>query len=413
MNTALTQALPAGHDLPDSPLAPAVARRWVSRLLASRGLPPDGDTAAVVVQLTSELVTNAVLHAAPWETGRRPLSIRVVTGGGEVRVEVHDPDPVPPVLREPDWVAENGRGLFLVDAQADRWGAETHPGGRGKHVWFSVTVRDDEAPETPLPPDRGEDPMPVPVALPHDVHGSGPHKVIVLHGWFGDRTAFRPLHPYLDGDAFSYAFPDYRGYGDARDLAGEHTLAEISADVLALADKLGWETFSLVGHSMGGTAMQRVMLDAPGRVRRLVGISPVPASGVPFDAEGWALFSGAAEQPGNRRAIIDFTTGSRLPARWLDAMVARSVGNSEVAAFRAYLDAWALTDYHEEVVGNPTPVLVLAGGHDPALSPDVMRDTWLQWYPNAELEVLADAGHYAPDETPLALVGLMERFLAR
>ncbi|MCO6010383.1 alpha/beta hydrolase [Actinoallomurus purpureus] len=250
------------------------------------------------------------------------------------------------------------------------------------------------------------------VALPHDLCGSGPHRVIALHGWFGDRDAFRKIRPYLDGEAFTYAFPDYRGYGAARDLTGEYTLKEIAGDVIALADRLGWEEFSLVGHSMGGTVIQRVMLDAPGRVRRLVGVSPVPASGVPFDEQGWALFSGAADDPGKRRAILDFTTGSRLPASWLEEMVAYSLRNSTVPAFRAYLDAWVRTDFHEEVAGDPTPVLVIAGEHDPALSAEVMRNTWLRWYPNAELTVFHDAGHYAMDETPLALVSAIERFLA-
>ncbi|GAB3980696.1 alpha/beta hydrolase [Actinoallomurus acanthiterrae] len=250
------------------------------------------------------------------------------------------------------------------------------------------------------------------VALPHDLCGSGPHHVIALHGWFGDRGAFRRVRPYLNEEAFTYAFPDYRGYGEARDLTGDYTLAEIAGDVIALADRLGWEEFSLLGHSMGGAVMQRVMLDAPGRVRRLVGVSPVPASGVPFDEQGWALFSGAADEPGNRRAIIDLTTGSRLPAAWLEEMVAASLANSTVPAFRAYLAAWARTDFHAEVVGDPTPVLVIAGGHDPAMSADLMRGTWLEWYPNAELTVFSDAGHYATDETPLALVSAVERFLA-
>ncbi|WP_214409750.1 alpha/beta fold hydrolase [Sphaerisporangium fuscum] len=250
------------------------------------------------------------------------------------------------------------------------------------------------------------------VVLPHDVTGSGPHRVIALHGWFGDRNAFAGIRPYLDGDTFTYAFPDYRGYGEARDIAGEYTVAETAGDVIALADKLGWETFSLVGHSMGGKVMQRVMLDAPGRVSRLVGVSPVPAAEVPFDEQGWALFSGAADEPGNRRAIIDLTTGNRLPARWLDEMVENSLRVSTVEAFRAYLDAWARTDFHTEVEGDATPALVIAGAHDPALSADVMRATWLQWYPNAELVTFPDAGHYAMDETPLALVSAVERFLA-
>jgi pimeloyl-ACP methyl ester carboxylesterase len=68
---------------------------------------------------------------------------------------------------------------------------------------------------------------------------------------------------------------------------------------------LGWDRFSVVGHSMGGSATQRVLADAPDRVERLIGISPVPAGGVPFDEQGWALFSGAAANPANRAAIID------------------------------------------------------------------------------------------------------------
>jgi pimeloyl-ACP methyl ester carboxylesterase len=37
----------------------------------------------------------------------------------------------------------------------------------------------------------------------------------------------------------------------------------------------------------------------------------------------------------------------------------------------------------------------------------------MQWYPNTELEVLRDAGHYAPEEAPEALAAVVERFLGR
>lgn len=249
--------------------------------------------------------------------------------------------------------------------------------------------------------------------LPHDPVGSGPHKVMVLHGWLGDRTSFGPIRPYLDTGTFTYAFVDYRGYGEARDTAGEFTVAEAAQDVLDTADALGWDRFSLIGHSMGGMVAQHVLIAASERIEALVGISPVPASGVPFDEQSRQLFSGAAEAPEQRRTILDLTTGNRLPAAWLDAMVDRSVGRTDKTAFRRYLDSWSGTDVHEQVEGFATPVLVLAGAHDPALSPEVMKDTWLQWYPRAELEVLTDAGHYAADEVPLALVSRCEGFLRR
>lgn len=245
------------------------------------------------------------------------------------------------------------------------------------------------------------------------VVGSGEHHVIALHGWFGSARGWGSLPDYLDKSAFSYVFPDLRGYGSRRDEAGEFTMAEAGADALALADELGWDQFSLVGHSMSGKAIQHVLLDAPDRVRRLVALNPVPATGVPFDDDGWALFSGAAEARANRAAIIDMSTGSRLSPTFIDHIVQHSVDNSSQQAFGSYLESWARHDFSDRVRGNPAPVKVIVGEHDPALSADVMRQTWLAFYPNAELEVLPNAGHYPMLETPAALATVIEEFLRR
>ena len=137
----------------------------------------------------------------------------------------------------------------------------------------------------------------------------------------------------------------------------------------------------------------------------------MPASGVPFDEQGWGLFSGAADAPANRCAIIDFTTGNRLTGVWLDAMVANSLRVSTRDAFAAYLDSWAKGDFHARIAGNPVPVQLLVGEHDPALGAATMEQTWLKWYPNAKLATLDNAGHYPADETPIALATAIESFL--
>jgi pimeloyl-ACP methyl ester carboxylesterase len=247
----------------------------------------------------------------------------------------------------------------------------------------------------------------------HYLLGTGDRRVIALHGWLGDHRAYENVWAWLDQRSFRFAFMDYRGYGGAKGQAGQYTMDEIAADVLGLAGQLGWQRFSLVGHSMGGMAIQRVLVEAPERVERLVGINPVPASGVPFDEQSWALFEGAAATPANRRAIIDLTTGSRLTGVWLDHMTARSVECSDEAAVAGYLNAWAKTDFHDRVEGNPVPAKVIVGEHDPALSADVMRQTWMAWYPNAELEVMANSGHYPMDEVPVALATSIQGFLAK
>jgi len=43
----------------------------------------------------------------------------------------------------------------------------------------------------------------------------------------------------------------------------------------------------------------------------------------------------------------------------------------------------------------------------------VMKATFLAWYPNAELEVMQNAGHYPMDETPVALATSIENFLRK
>ena len=151
---------------------------------------------------------------------------------------------------------------------------------------------------------------------------------------------------------------------------------------------------------MGGKFIQKVAVDAPGNVRRMVALTPVPAGAVPFDEQGWGLFSGAAESLGNRRAIIDFTTGSRLSAAWLDHMAAASWANCTKAAFAGYLLAWAKADFHEAVTGSEIPIKVIVGQHDGAITADAMKATYLTWHKRAELEVMPNAGHYPMNETP-------------
>lgn len=249
------------------------------------------------------------------------------------------------------------------------------------------------------------------MTIGHEIIGEGAHKVLALHGWFGDHTTFRPLSDALSPKEFTYAAIAYRGYGLSRQMKGQYTMAEIAKDALLLADELGWSSFSLVGHSMGGMAVQRILADAPKRVRKIVAITPVPASGVPFDDAGWGLFSGAAESLDNRRAILDFTTGSRLSKTWIDGMARYSDETASREAFAAYLLAWAKTDFHAEIQGNPVPIKVIAGANDPALSAEVMKATYLAYYPNAVLEVMPNAGHYPMNETPVALATSIESFL--
>ena len=243
--------------------------------------------------------------------------------------------------------------------------------------------------------------------------GHGPHAVIVLHGWFGDAHAFGPMEAALDGGAFSYVFMDNRGYGGMRGAHGSYSMDEVARDALALADALGFATFSVVGHSMGGMALERLALLAPLRLRKLVAVAPVPSCGMALDGAARQLFLDASGNVQARRAIINRSTGERLPAAWLDWKAQYSWESSDQAAFAAYFLAWSGTDFSEEIKAARVtlPLLALVGEHDPRFDTALMRRTYLAWYPQARLEVLGNAGHYPMNETPLALVASIEAFL--
>jgi pimeloyl-ACP methyl ester carboxylesterase len=243
------------------------------------------------------------------------------------------------------------------------------------------------------------------------VVGDGPIRVLALHGWFGSAAAWASFADLVDTEQFSYAFMDCRGYGTRKHELGSFSMDEIAHDAIQAADALGWEHFDLMGHSMGGKAIQRVLLKVPERVGRLVAITPVPACGVSFDASTRALFESAAANPEARQGIIAHSVGGRLSASWVRRMARHSLENSTEKAFAGYLRAWADDDFADETLHHPATIKVIVGRHDPSITEALMRSTYLASYPQADLEIMENAGHYPMDEIPVALVTSVERFL--
>ena len=115
--------------------------------------------------------------------------------------------------------------------------------------------------------------------------GHGPHHVIVVHGWFGSASAWEPFAHVVDGERFTYAFLDCRGYGDRKAHPGPFTMEAIAEDVIALADALGWSQFHLMGHSMGGKISMLLALRHPELVERLLDVKLLSTLSTPTPME--------------------------------------------------------------------------------------------------------------------------------
>ncbi|MFB7786454.1 SpoIIE family protein phosphatase [Streptomyces vinaceus] len=114
--------------------APGRARRFARRALTRWGLEELQDSLELLV---SEVVTNAVRYA------ERPVTLRLLRTD-VLRCEVGDDSPQLPRQRRARETDEGGRGLFLVNRMARRWGATRL--SSGKVVWFELPL--------PGPPDR-------------------------------------------------------------------------------------------------------------------------------------------------------------------------------------------------------------------------------------------------------------------
>lgn len=243
--------------------------------------------------------------------------------------------------------------------------------------------------------------------------GDGPHGVIVLHGWFGDHSIWEPTYPFLDNSRFTYAFMDYRGYGASRGISGQHNIEEIAADAVELADNLGWAQFSIVGHSMGGMVAQRIALDAPARVTAIVGVAPVPATGVRLPEEADQLFTNAAHDDEAGHVLLAMSLGSKLAPTASHYIMKKTRDTTEVDAFRDYGFAFRRTDFSQEARSIRSPMLVLFGEEDQALPEDMIRSVYPDLYPHVEIEAIPNSGHYPMIETPPYLITRIENFLRR
>ncbi|MFI9253271.1 ATP-binding protein [Streptomyces sp. NPDC053069] len=106
-----------------TPRGARLARHLTLAQLDTWGIPHGTETAEAVTLIVAELAANAVTHG---RVPGRDFELRLFLRAGGIRVEVTDTraerrPPAPGQVPDPTPLAEAGRGLWLVDAVADRW----------------------------------------------------------------------------------------------------------------------------------------------------------------------------------------------------------------------------------------------------------------------------------------------------
>ncbi len=254
-------------------------------------------------------------------------------------------------------------------------------------------------------------------------------RVIALHGWLDNAASFVPLAPHLPG--VQLVAPDLPGHGASAHLApgAEYTSGVAVNAVLDIADALGWETFSLLGHSMGAGIASLVAASVPERVQRLVVIEALGglAETVERTADRWREAIAAARALSNKklRVFSDLATPvrARMQANQLSEPAARLLverGVRLVEGGYVWSSDQRLTlptpqrlsepQLARLVAGIACPTTVVFADPPQAYFPEPLRTQRAQLLPDGRLHVIAGT-HHLHMEDPVSVADVIGEFL--
>ena len=202
---------------------------------------------------------------------------------------------------------------------------------------------------------------------------------------------------------------DARGAGDSDHSADGYTVEQMARDVLAVADAAGLETFTYVGHSMGGVIGFELGLEHAARLEKLVLVCPGPADGmqVPADAREQSRRQWTHRDRDamirDRNAMIARYSAMADTARGVDRALSVSPGH-----FDGCFAAVCSSRRGDRLAEIRTPTLVVAGAADALLHANLHDFVRLR---HATLHVFSRVGHALPREVPEALADVLADFV--
>lgn len=246
----------------------------------------------------------------------------------------------------------------------------------------------------------------------------GAPRVLALHGWLDNAASFMPLAPYLD-DVDLVAI-DLPGHGRSAHLppGADYSFAGALHSVLDAADALGWDTFALLGHSMGAGIGSLIAAGCPQRIERgvfieaLGALAEVPERTVKRMREAVAA---TRALPGKRLRVfpdVEPAIRARMQANELSEPVARLLverGVVEVDGGYVWSSDPRLTlptmtrmtesQIRDLVQGIECPARAIFADPAQPYLPDALRRERVALMPQGELVVLP-GGHHIHMEQP-------------
>jgi len=237
--------------------------------------------------------------------------------------------------------------------------------------------------------------------------------IVFLHAYVDSWFTFSRMLPLLSAEDHAFA-PDQRGHGDSDKPQCCYTADDFTADVDAFMVAAEIEEATLVGDSSSGMIAQRVAIDYPQRVSRLVlmGSPPTLANNEAVMKAGEEMLAGLEDpiSPEFVREFQESTIHHPVPEEFLLTVISQSL-KVPAHVWRDYWEGVVLTVDDTSRLGEiEVPTLILWGEHD-AFSHREEQERRAAAIPDATLKVYADTGHAVAWERPEWVVRDLEAFM--
>jgi pimeloyl-ACP methyl ester carboxylesterase len=258
--------------------------------------------------------------------------------------------------------------------------------------------------------------------------GSGP-ALLLLHGIGDSSLSWVPLMRPL-AERYTVIAPDLLGHGASDKPRADYSVAAYANGMRDLLDVLGFDSATVVGHSLGGGVAAQLTYQHPTRVDRLV---LVASGGVAHEVN---LFLRLASTPVSdvflpllklppvklaavagiellRRSGTDLGRDAEELNRVLDRLPDVAARGAFHRTLRSVVD-WrgqVVTMLDRSYLAEAMPVLLVWGAHDaviPVHHAHVAHDAM----PGSRLEIFPEAGHFPHHQDPERFVDVLERFIA-
>ena len=205
---------------------------------------------------------------------------------------------------------------------------------------------------------------------------------------------------------------DKRGHGLSEEPPGPYRIETLADDAAALIRHLRLGPVVFVGLSIGGLIGQSLALRHPDLLAGLVISNSAARIGHP---QMWGDRIAAIRRDGLAsiaRPTMERWFSPAFRAEGRDAPWSRMLARQPAEGYIACCQAIADADLRADAARLTLPVQLIAGGHDGATPPDLVRDT-AALIPGARFDLIAEAAHIPCVETPAEYAAILTRFFKK